>query len=289
MKELKEIVQLSKQFVRSRKKGRPNHEVELFLASKLGFSSRLDLYLHYDRPLTEEELSMLRPGLKRLAEGEPVAYILGVTEFYGFPFFVSQDVLIPRPETELMVDLAISWIDSEQKKKESSESIRCLDLCAGSGCIGISLKKKKPEITVDAIDISLKALKITKKNAEYNDVAIQVIHSDLFSSLDSSLKYDLIVSNPPYLSVSEFQELDSSVRDYEPEIALIGGISGIEMYEKIAENLHRFLVPGGLFLCEIGSKQKKELIAVFQKYGFSSVGCYQDYQGRDRILHVKQE
>ncbi len=285
---MREVVRLAKLFVASKENGRPHHEVELFIAEKLGLASRLDLYLYYDKPIVESELVPLRSGLKKLAEGEPLAYILGKADFYGHAFYVSPDVLIPRPETECLVTRAIEEI-ARIRQLFPKKRVRLLDLCSGSGCIGISLKKAVLELDVDLSDISCKALAIAKKNSEIHEVSVRFIESDLFSKIDLSSLYDVIISNPPYLSQKEMEELDFSVSHFEPPLALFGGISGVEIYDQIARDLHHALAPAGLFLCEIGADQAFSVSQILKNYGFLDVEVYQDYQGRDRIVTCRKK
>ncbi|MGR3951748.1 MAG: peptide chain release factor N(5)-glutamine methyltransferase [Chlamydia sp.] len=288
MKEMREVVRLAKLFVASKENGRPHHEVELFIAEKLGLASRLDLYLYYDKPIVESELVTLRSGLKKLAEGEPLAYILGKADFYGHAFYVSPDVLIPRPETECLVTLTIEEI-ARIRQLFPKKRVRLLDLCSGSGCIGISLKKAVPELDVDLSDISCKALAVAKKNSEIHEVSVRFIESDLFSKIDLSSLYDVIISNPPYLSQKEMEGLDFSVGHFEPPLALFGGISGVEIYDQIARDLHHALAPAGLFLCEIGVDQASSVSQILKNHGFLDVEVYQDYQGRDRIVTCRKK
>lgn len=288
MKDLGAILQLSKKFVRSNPHGRPNHEVEQLIAGLMGFSSRLDLYTHLDTLVEEEELSFLRPAIQRLAKGEPLAYIVEASSFYGRSFYVTQDVLIPRPETELLVEKALGWLNHNYPQSlMMPKKIRCLDLCAGSGCIGITLQKERLDIAIDFIDISERALDIVKKNCQKHAVHGGLFLSDLFSSIESDMLYDLIVCNPPYLATEEMQALDYSIQKHEPRLALHAGPLGTELYQKIAESLPCRLFPGGAFFCEIGYRQKIGVEKILKIDGFSSPKTVQDYSGHDRIMWIE--
>jgi release factor glutamine methyltransferase len=222
--------------------------------------------------LTETDAKALEPLIERRLSGEPLQYVLGEWEFYGLPFYVDQTVLIPRPDTERLVETALPLLSEDRRD--------VLDLCCGSGCIGIALAVCGGA-RVTAADISADALSMTERNARRNGVSVQTVQSDLFDSIEGS--FDLIASNPPYLSQTEMDEREKSLC-FEPVLALYGGEDGLDFYRRIAKDFRRFLKPGGTLLLEIGYTQKEAVGALFDKYE-----CITDYGGRPRVIMVKND
>jgi len=214
----------------------------------------------------------------------PIQYIIGVTEFLGSDFIVNEDVLIPRPETEMLVEIAVERAFSFQS---SAVGLNILDLCTGSGNIAISLTKKITNCKIAASDISDKALAVARKNAGANGVsgAIEYIESDLFENING--KYDIIVSNPPYIARHEFDTLQEEVR-FEPRIALDGGDDGLEFYRRIFREAHKFLKKSGYVIVEIGYGQAKAINGIIVRAGnFKLVDIRKDHNGIDRIITAK--
>ena len=222
--------------------------------------------------VSETDFKGLEPLIARRLSGEPLQYILGEWEFYGLPFYVNEAVLIPRPDTECLVEAALPLLSEE----------RCdvLDLCCGSGCIGIALAALG-NARVTAVDISADALELTARNARRNGVSVRTVQSDLFENVEGT--YDLIVSNPPYLSEKDMDARDASMR-FEPAIALSGGEDGLEFYRRIAADYRTFLKPGGTLLLEIGMTQKDAVMELFGK-----CECMEDYGGRPRVIRVTND
>lgn len=274
MKTVRDILNLSIQHVANQ---RPRHEIEWLIAEALGIT-RLDLYLQFDRPMEEYELSKIRSGISRLKKGEPLAYVRGLAPFFKDEFIVSQDVLIPRPETEILVELASVYLSS----KHSPGVL--FDICTGSGCIGLSIKKLFPAWHIVLSDISEKAIAVTKQNAEKLHVSVDILLGDLLAPFHT--KADCIVANPPYLSQKEWESVDSSVQQYEPQIALMAGFSGIEWYERFFAQVHHYINPGACVLVEIGSTQANEVSALAQQHHFAEVSVIQDLSRRDRIVRA---
>ena len=274
---LQEIVSLSADYVR-KKGGRPRHEVEEWIAHTLGVK-RLDLYLQFDRPVEQEERDRIREGISRLSAGEPLAYILKRAPFYGYEFEVSPDVLIPRPETELIIDTVMPRL-------QGNTGI-FVDVCTGSGCIGLSVKKLFPSWRVVLIDICDRAIQIAKRNAERLCVDVEVIQGDLLSPILSE-KAGLVVCNPPYLSTDEWVALDGSVKEFEPRKALDAGETGLEIYERALSQMRGILLPGGVGCFEIGSLQKKAVIQLIRECGFTNIICIKDLAGHDRLVSFEQ-
>ena len=259
----------------------PRLDAEVLLAHSLNLK-RIDLYARFNEEVEEGPRGKFRELVKRRAEGCPVAYLVGGREFYSLPFFVNQDVLIPRPDTECLVDLALRI-----GKKENWKTI--LDIGTGSGCIAIALAKSLPQVQVVAVDISAGALKVASRNADTNNVANRVSFKlgDLFETLDKSLKYDAIVSNPPYIPESDIQNLEKDVKDYEPRLALSGGVDGFSVFDRILENASAFLLPKGHLFIEIGSAQEEHSRRSFEAYSYFSLHPTTLDGGRNpRVLHA---
>lgn len=223
---------------------------------------------------SQTEFESFQEMLNRRILGEPFAYIVGFQEFMKLKFLVNPSVLIPRADTEVLVQEAIQL----GKKK-------ILDLCTGSGCIAISLAKYLQNSMVDASDISQEALKIAKENAKQNEVVVNFIHSDLFEKIQET--YDLIVSNPPYIKKEEIIGLQKEVQ-HEPIGALDGGNDGLYFYQKIAQEASKYLNTNGYLMFEIGFEQAKEVTSILEKNGFQDIKTIQDLENRDRVIIAKR-
>ncbi len=252
----------------------PRLSIEWLLADLLE-CKRLDLYLKYDRPLSKSELGSLKPALLRRAAHEPLQYITGSTDFFGLELFTSPAALIPRPETEQLVETIL-----EDHKQDSG--IRLLDIGTGSGCIPAAIKKNRPEWEVSACDISDDALKLAQKNADHIGLDIRFFRHDLFEPDDSDHKYDIIVSNPPYIPDSEKDKLELQVRDFEPEIALFHP-RVTEVYKAVADFASENLSTGGMLYLEIHEEMGPELTRVFDSENWKTA-LKKDYSGKDRMI-----
>lgn len=283
MKSVSEVLALSSNFLETKQVGRARRVAEDLLSHILK-CKRLDLYLQYDRPLIESELICMREFIKRAASHEPVDYVMGEVDFFGCRIGVDRRVLIPRPETELLVDLVIKKIRSEPNLNEK----KILDLCTGSGCIGISLKKNIPEINVVLSDCSAEALYWAKENSLKNQVEVEIYKGDLLEPFQGQ-KLDFVVCNPPYVSRAEYLALDSSVRIFEPKIALEGGERGTEFYERLAKELPLILNPKALVFFEIGSGQGKQLQDIFSAPIWISKQVHLDWSGRERFFFLEMQ
>ena len=219
------------------------------------------------------DLDRVKTFAEKLSSNMPIDYILGESEFYGLKFKVNGSVLIPRPETELLVEQTLALIN---------EGDKVLDLCTGSGCIATTISIKKG-IKVFASDISTDAISVAKENAKINNADVEFFESDLFSNIEE--KFDVIVSNPPYIRREEIEKLDSSVKDYEPKIALDGGESGLDMYVKIISNLNNNLNEGGTILFECGYDQAEFIKNMLTDFG--NVEVKKDYNDIERIIIAK--
>lgn len=280
MKTLLEFQRLSADYLNSKGIENAERETDLLFSGLLDLE-RYELYANFDRPLKESEIDILREGLKRRAFGEPWQYIVGEVKFYDVKIKVSKDVLIPRQETEILVDMVCKKIRKRGRNK-------VLDLCTGSGCIGIAIKKAIPELDVYAVDISSKALDIAKENASYNSVAINYIQGDLLALLEKE-KFDYIVCNPPYIAQHELSRLPLEVKGFEPVEALDGGPNGLTFYKKLSCQIDKYLMPHGQLWFEMGASQGKKLKELFEKDCWKSKDVIQDLSGQDRFFFLERE
>lgn len=278
MKTLGEVLTLSKRYVASKSEEVRVSEVEQLIAHVLGVN-RLDLYLNFERPLEEEELSTIRSHLKRLVDGTPLQYIQGFCEFMGCRITLDTTVLIPRNETEQLVDYVSEFLEQQDLCGKV-----LWDLCTGSGCIGISLKKRFPELKVVLSDISKRALQMAERNAIDNQVEVEILQGDLFEPFASD-RADFIISNPPYISAEEFETLPPSVKNFEPSLALLAKDEGLDFYSRFSKELRQHLAPQGRGWFECGYLQGSVVKELFAKEGFATDTFY-DYTGILRAIVV---
>lgn len=244
---------------------------------------RIELYIQFDRILSGAERTAYRAFVQRRAGREPVQYILGETEFYGLSFVVSRDVLIPRQDTETLVDAAIEHIRQRQLQTPV-----ILDIGTGSGCIAIALAKQFPDADVWAIDKSDAALAVAKENAKLNDVSIRFVSGDIFSdTIRFPQKFDAIVSNPPYISEAEWQTVQPEVRAFEPRGALFGGNDGLDFYRKLIPKFPQLLAEHGAIFFETGYEQAKAVADMLKKNNFLTE-TRKDYQKIERVVIGKR-
>jgi release factor glutamine methyltransferase len=260
----------------------PRFDAECLIAAALKLD-RLKVYLQFDRPLDLGELAVIRDFLSRRSRHEPVAYILGTREFYGKPFKVTPDVLIPRPETEHLVEGALGFLKTLEVEKP-----KVLDLGAGSGCISICLALEG-KAEVFGVDISDKALKVAEENAQNLGAGVQWRLGSWFSGLkeEDPAQFHLIVSNPPYIAEGERGEMASDVLNFEPQMALFSGASGLEAYEMIAQELWERLLPGGRVYLELHGMRLQATQKVFQGNPWESE-VLPDLQKLPRVLILKK-
>ena len=254
----------------------------IFLYEKTGFDRfQQRRFAHQELLISDEE--ELKEIIEELKTGKPYQQILGHTEFYGKKFFVDENVLIPRPETEELVELAKIEI---QNLKSKIQNLKLLDIGTGSGIIPITLKKHFPNAEISAIDISEKALEIAKKNAEFHQANIQFIQQDyLNTKLEEN--YDIIISNPPYIGIEENIEIEDSVKGFEPNIALFSPTSdALIFYKKIAKDGEKHLNENGMIFLEINQKLGKETLELFSNYSESRL--IKDLSGNDRFVFAKK-
>ncbi|MEO7095229.1 MAG: peptide chain release factor N(5)-glutamine methyltransferase, partial [Polyangiales bacterium] len=240
---------------------------------------RIKILLSAERELSADELERIRALLKRRRTFEPIAYLRGEREFYGHRFLVDGRVLVPRPDTETLVEVALKRLIGREL------SGRVLDLCTGSGCVAISLKLERPTITVDAVDVSRDALAVARDNAQRLGAVwnVSFAEGDLFTPLPSR-PYDLVTANPPYIASAEVPTLQRDVADHEPRLALDGGDDGLAIVRRIVDEAPRWLRAGGALAMEVGAGQADEVRALFASRDFSDVRVARDYGGIDRVV-----
>ena len=269
--------------------------VELLLIHALG-RDRTWLYAHPDAGLTDAEVESFQSLLDRRASGIPTQHLTGKQEFWGLEFEVSTDVLIPRPETEHVVEvaldrLAVRELRAARVQKSDGAGWTIADVGTGSGCIAVALAKELPAATFYALDISPAALQVARRNAARHDVAgrIQFLQSDLFQAVRGSpLAFDLIVSNPPYVGWHERGTLPREVRDHEPEVALYGGEEGYEFYANLASESASCLAPGGLLVIELGHNSLAVVSPLFDTREWTNLGVTNDLAGIPRVLAAEK-
>ena len=267
----------------------PRLETELLLARALA-TNRVGLYLRYDDLPTDSERGAFRELVKRRAAGEPSAYLIGHKDFYSLDFDVSADVLIPRPETETLVLEGVEFLRARAKENPGLAP-RILDIGTGSGALAVALARNLPAARLVAVDISAPALAMAKRNAEKHSVAgrIDFRESDLFAAVAPDERFELIVSNPPYVSQAEYDALDKSVREFEPRIALLSGESGTEIVARILAEAPAHLEPAGRLLVEISPMIAEACLGLLKDSQFNQFNIINDYAGLKRVILAEMD
>lgn len=258
----------------------PRLDVEILLQKALGGVDRLYIHLNLSKELEIEQEEIFLRFIEERLKGRPIAYIVNNREFMGLDFYVKEGVLIPRPDTEILVEEIIELC-------KGKDDLDILDIGTGSGAITVSLAKYIEKSRLTSLDISEIALEIAKKNAKSNGVIdkINFIKSDLFQQIvGTNLKFDIIVSNPPYIRKRDIDELHTQVKDYEPYNALEGGIDGLDFYRNITEQSKNYLKPGGILAYEVGHDQAEEVVKIMQNNGYNKIYIKKDLQGIDRVV-----
>ena len=256
----------------------PRLDVETLLQKVLGVD-RLYILLNLERVLSEDEEQLFNKFINERLNNRPIAYIVGNREFMGLDFFVKEGVLIPRPDTEVLVEEVI-----ELAKKKDAKNI--LDIGTGSGAITVSLAKYLENVKVTSVDISDIALEIGKRNAISNEVddRITFVKSDLFTNIDKETKFDIIVSNPPYIKREVIDTLDKQVKDYEPYNALEGGVDGLDFYRAITKRAKEYLKKDGILAYEVGHDQSEDVSKLMEMDGYTNIYTLKDLQQIDRVV-----
>jgi release factor glutamine methyltransferase len=265
--------------------GLENHrlDAEVLLRHVLNMEKE-QLYVNSDAPISAGQEAMFRDLLLRRSRREPVAYITGHKEFWSLDFFVTPAVLVPRPETELLVEVALQYVT----QLASGSPVKVLDVGAGSGAISVCLAKEQAASQIFAVDISAVALDVAHVNARRHSVVdrIRFLAGDLFAPVEPLPEtFDLIVSNPPYIRTGELSMLALEIREWEPTIALDGGPDGLDSYRRMIEEGHSYLTTGGSIVLEIGANMASAVADLFSRSGcYGPASVYQDYAGKDRVI-----
>ena len=276
-----DIIKWGEQFFKDRDFDNPRSEIEWLLCSLLK-TNRLEIYLKYDMPLSHEKLRTLRSWIKRREKKEPLQYITGVCEFYGREFYVNSDVLIPRPETERIIDIALEYY----KKINPKPSI--LDIGSGSGCISITMALEISDSSVLGLDSSSSAnniarensLKLEAKNVSFDDMDI------LSNSPDA--RFDIVISNPPYIPKDELKTIMTDVIHFEPHIALTDSVDGLTFYRRYAKLCEHLLTDNGIILLEVGlGNHCAKVEKIFREEGYNNIKRYKDFNDDERVLLVR--
>lgn len=253
-------------------------DAELLVARALQMD-RVRLYMDLDRPLVPDELARVRELVARRRKREPIAYILGEREFWGRRFEVGPAVLVPRPDTETLVERALELLPADAQGP-------VLDLCTGSGCIGVTLAAERSALLVDLTDLSPEALTLARKNADDLEVGARVTchQGDLFAALPERREYPLIVCNPPYIDEAERADLMRDVVDFEPSMALFAEHAGFAIIERLVRDAGGWLCPGGTLLIEVGATQAERTESLLREAGFEGLKRHADLGGRERVV-----
>ena len=254
-------------------------KVKMLLSDILGKEKEY-LLIHDNEEVSQDVLDNFYAKLNRLKDEEPIQYILNKQEFMGFEFYVDENVLIPQPDTEILVE---EVVDISKKINNNSNELRVLDMCTGSGAIAISLSKLIENASVSASDISDGALNVAKENAIKNSVNIEFYKSDLFNDISKNVKFDIIVSNPPYIQTEVIKGLSKEVQS-EPFIALDGGEDGLVFYREIIKNAKDYIVEDGYLALEIGYDQKESVTNLLRENGYKNIYSKTDLAGNDRVV-----
>ncbi len=275
---IKRVLTWSTDFLGNHGSDSPRLDAELLLAHACG-CQRIQLYTNYDRVLTDDQRARMRELVRRRAQAEPVAYLVGYREFFGLDFEVGPAVLIPRPDTETLVRAAL-----EVLKQLPAPTV--IDIGTGSGCIAVALAVNS-QATVTAVDISAEALEVAKKNAERHKVAdrIEFTCSDLFAAVPETT-VDLIVSNPPYITETEHPGLQKDVRDHEPIQALVAGKDGLDVVRRLIQDARSYLRDGGHLMLEIDGSQAQVVADLLSSAGYGKVQIQKDLCGIQRVVHA---
>ncbi|MEM7137179.1 MAG: peptide chain release factor N(5)-glutamine methyltransferase [Myxococcota bacterium] len=277
---MRDVIQWSAGDFSARKLDSPRLDAELLVAEALG-TDRVGLYLDLDRPLDDVEKAAVRALVSRRRAREPVAYILGYRDFFGRRFGVSEAVLIPRPDTETLVESALACIPEDAPS-------RVLDVGTGSGAVALSLAAARPKASVTATDVSPAALTVAMANAERLGVTANVDFREA-DIVDDLPPFDVVVSNPPYVTHAELAELEPEVRDHEPTLALVGGDDGLDVIRVLVDRAVAVTREGSDLLIEVGFGQADQVIELATRaLPWASVASYADLQGVERVVHLRR-
>lgn len=278
-----EILKVTENLLKEKNIENPRLNAELLLCDVLN-ESRIKLYLDFEKPLSPDEIADYRTKIKRRINREPLQYITGYTEFYGLRFNITPDVLIPRPETEILVEKAIELISSFEVINP-----KILEIGTGSGCISVSIARKIG-CRIDAIDVSNEALKIAEKNSVLHKTTekINFINRNFLNEIKTFEGYDIVLSNPPYIPVREMETIQDEIKNFEPRFALTDENEGLSFYEHVFNLVISCAKPLKVFL-EIGDGKKDIIGNLLKNTGINCYTFYKDYHGIDRVLYINKE
>jgi release factor glutamine methyltransferase len=280
---VRNLIQWTTKFLASKGVESAALEARILLAHVLG-TTQMDVLVRYDETPADADRAAYRELIKRRVDGSPVAYLVGHREFFKLSFDVTPAVLIPRPDTEILVMEGLKHLTGR-----SSPAV--LDLCTGSGCVAVSVAHKNRTARVLATDVSVEALEVARRNSAKHGVAdrVEFAVGDLWAAVPEGRTFDVILTNPPYIGENEFTELAVDVRDHEPRLALDGGPDGLAFYRRIADSAGRFLKPGGVLLAEIGWTQEPAVRELFgAAAGLTGLPSVKDGAGHWRVVGAKR-
>lgn len=290
-----EVIQKSAEFLSGKGVESPRLQAELLLAHVLKLP-RMKLYLNFERGLSQAELTTLREFVKRRGQREPLQHITGSTSFCGLEMVVNRNVLVPRPETELLAERGWEFLQETSRARQAhagpeTGAPTALDFGTGSGCIAIALATKCPGAAVLAVDASAEALAVAEQNVARHQLAdrIELRHCDGFGALAADTRFDLIISNPPYIPNAEIATLQPEVRDFDPHAALDGGADGLEFYRRLAMETMGYLQTGGRIMLELGDGQAEAVTAIFKAQAWVVESVLADYASQPRILIARRD
>ena len=271
-----EIIKRGSKFLKKNKIKNPYLDTELIL-SKVTNKKREEILLNINNKLDNKDITKFQKYLSRRYEKEPMAYILGYKHFWKSKFLINKSVLIPRPDTELIIEETLKYLPLDKSKK-------ILDVGTGSGCIIVSLLKERPKCTATAIDISKNAINVAKTNAKLHQLENKINFINIDIDKFKSYNYDLIISNPPYINSIELNRLDDDIKFHEPMLALSGGSDGFRDLKKVIIKSRKLLKVNGKLILEIGHTQKNQCLSILKKNGYYINRLSKDLSGKDRCI-----
>ena len=287
---INDLLSVSTDFLKNKKIESPRLSAELLLAHQLK-TDRIKLYIEFDQPVGENDLNSFRAMIKRLIDGEPLQYITGVQEFWSMDFIVNSNVLIPRPETEILVEQAVKIYNEYFKEDKLRVSI--LDIGSGSGAIALAVATEIKNAQITALDVSQPALETAKKNAEKHNLTDRVnfISGNLFSPFKENKQcFDIIISNPPYVTAAEFETLPKKIKDFEPKTALVADEDGLYYIRAIINEAYNFLCPDGWLMLEMAPDQTERAIKIIRETGrYSDEKILRDYSHKERVVITRNK
>lgn len=278
--EINQLIRIGVDRIKGRQYGNAVLEATLLLG-KLMNVDKVHIYTHGKEQVPDEIVNKFLEAIEKRSKGYPIQYIIKEKEFMGLNFYIEEGVLIPRPDTEIIVEYILEYID----KRHSQEQINILDIGIGSGAIGLSIAYYKKNVHVCGVDISHKALEVANINKDrFNLSNVKLIKSDLFEKISEEEKFHIIVSNPPYIPTEDMESLQEEVKNYEPRTALDGGKEGMDFYRRIIPESKNYLKEEGLLIFEIGYHQAKDVSHIMIENGFKDIKILKDLQGLDRAV-----